>query len=228
MKKTVIIAGITGQDGTILANQLKKKGIDVIGLSRKKVKKKIFIKIEKTDYSFKSIKKIVDKYRPIEIYNFAGVSVPSKSWSQIKETFNSILFITLNFLEVIRLKKTIKFFNASSSEIFKDTTSKINENSKIFPNNPYSIAKASTLFLSNAYRIKYKLFIVNGIFFNHVSKEKHIHIYLIILPKKLKILKKKIKKIIINDSRVIRDFGDANDFMEISQKLMKKKYQKTI
>ena len=55
------------------------------------------------------------------------------------------------------------------------------------------------------------------------QKEKHIHIYLIILPKKLKILKKKIKKIIINDSRVIRDFGDANDFMEISQKLMKKK-----
>ena len=223
MKKTVIIAGITGQDGTILANQLKKKGINVIGLSRKKVKK-TFVKIEKTDYSFKSIKKIVDKYRPIEIYNFAGVSVPSKSWNQIKETFNSILFITLNFLEVIRLKKKIKFFNASSSEIFKDTTSKINENSKIFPNNPYGIAKASTLFLSNAYRIKYKLFIVNGIFFNHVSKRKTYTYLFNYIAKKIEDLKKKkIKKIIINDSRIIRDFGDASDFMKISQKLMKKK-----
>ena len=122
------------------------------------------------------------------------------------------------------MKKTIKFFNASSSEIFKDTTSKINENSKIFPNNPYSIAKASTLFLSNAYRIKYKLFIVNGIFFNHVSKIKtHTYLFNYIAKKIKDFKKKKIKKIIINDSRVIRDFGDANDFMEISQKLMKKK-----
>ena len=216
--KRIIISGITGQDGYLLSNLLKKKKFSVLGLSRNKSKNK---NILKTNYSKKSLEKIIDSFKPEEIYNFAGFTNPTESWNNPSENFFANFNITLNFLEILKKNKHIKFFNASSSEIFADDESLLNENSKIFPINPYGIAKSASYFLMNAYREKYQLFLINGILFNHESyrnKEKYLLKYLISSCKKIK--EKKIKKIVVKDSRPIRDFGCAKEYVSYIFKLM--------
>ena len=102
------------------------KNFLVIGLSRTVEYKKKNLIVLKTNYSLSSLQKIIIKYNPMHIYNFAAVSDPSISWIKPKNTFKSIIDITLNFLEIIKKhkEKKIKFFNASSSEIFKNTKKK--------------------------------------------------------------------------------------------------------
>ena len=219
--KKVIISGITGQDGNLLRNYLKEKNCDVLGLSRNKIKDK---KIIKTDYSIKSLYKIIQFFKPDEIYNLTGLTKPSLSWKFPENTFFANLNITLNFLEIIKKKKKIKFFNASSSEIFSDDKNLLSEDSKIFPKNPYGISKSASYFLVNAYREKYGLFLVNGILFNHESYKKNNSFllkYLLSSCRKLK--KNEIKNIIVKDSRPIRDFGCAKDFVKYFFQLMQLK-----
>lgn len=219
--KKVLITGVTGQDGCLLKKYLEKKKISVLGLSRKSHKDKNIIK---TDYSQNSLKKIIESFKPNEIYNFTGFTNPSDSWKNPKVNFFANLNITLNFLEILKKKKNIKFFNASSSEIFAKSKKKLDENSEIFPINPYGVSKSASYFLINAYRQKYGLFLINGILFNHssfLSKETYLLKYLLSSCNKVK--KNNIKKIIIRDSRPIRDFGYAQDFIEYIYKLMQLK-----
>jgi GDPmannose 4,6-dehydratase len=221
--KRIIIAGMTGQDGSLIYDYLKKKKFKILGLSRNSSKKKY---IKQTDYSLKSLKKIIFQFKPDEIYNFAGLSKPDLSWKLPYENFNANLMITLSFLEVLRIsRKKIKYFNASSSEIFKkDLIGKLNEDSQIFPCNLYGIAKAASHFLVSAYRKKYNLYLVNGIYFNHESyKNTEQYLLKYLLNSSKKIIKKKIKKIKILDSRPIRDFGCAKDYMMYTYKLMQVK-----
>ena len=216
--KKAIISGVTGQDGYLLSKHLKEKNYKILGLSRYKNKNKSIIK---TDYSEKSLKKIINTFKPDEIYNLTGFTKPSLSWKFPKDNFFANLNITLNFLEILKIKKKIKFFNASSSEIFSDDDKLINEDTKIFPKNPYGISKTASYFLVNAYREKYGLFLINGILFNHESYKKdesYLLKYLLSSCKKLK--EKKIKKITIKDSRPIRDFGCAKDFVKYFFELM--------
>jgi GDPmannose 4,6-dehydratase len=220
-KKTALIAGITGQDGIYLSRLLIKNNFQVIGLSRKKSTNKKNLLIIKTNYSGKSIRKIIKKYKPVQIYNLASISSPSLSWLRPTDSFKSIIDITTTFLEILKKNNSIKFFNASTSEIFKDSKKKLNENSPIFPANPYGIAKAAAHFMVSAYRKKYKIFAVNGIFFNHASpytKKKFLPSYLISECAKVK----KNPNYIINiqDSRPVRDFGFAADYMEASYKIL--------
>lgn len=222
-KNTALITGVTGQDGIYLSRLLIKKNFKVIGLSRKKHKKEKFL-IVKTNYSRGSIKKIVKKFKPTQIYNLASFSSPLISWSRPKETFESTIDITLTFLEIIKNNKKIKFFNASTSEIFKDSKKKLNEDSPIFPNNPYGIAKSAAHFLVSAYRENYKIFAVNGILFNHTSpyaSNFFLPSYLISEGNKVKKNKSHIIK--IQDSRPIRDFGFAKDYMEAAYKILSQK-----
>lgn len=219
--KKAIITGITGQDGYLLSKYLKKKNYLVIGLSRKLNKDK---KIIKTNYSKKSIEKIINFFKPDEIYNLTGFTNPSRSWEYPQKNFFANLNITLNFLEILKKHKKIKFFNACSSEIFSDSNSPLNENSKISPINPYGVAKSASYFLLNAYRKKYGLFLINAILFNHASyrSEKNFLLsYLLSSCKKIK--ENKTKKITIKDSRPIRDFGCAKDYVTYFHKLMKLK-----
>tara|TARA_Y100000591_G_scaffold333229_1_gene374818 strand:- start:4293 stop:5192 length:900 start_codon:yes stop_codon:yes gene_type:complete len=219
--KKIIIAGITGQDGSLLYDYLKSKKFKVIGLSRKRHKEK---HIFKTDYSLQSLSRLINLFKPDEIYNFSGLSNPSASWEKIKETLEANLYITVNFLEIIKKKKKIKYFNSSSSEIFKDSKNKLNENSSIYPINPYGVAKASSHFLVDAYRRKYNLFLINGIFFNHSSLKTNNDFLLKYLSLQFKKLKNnKIKKINIMDSRPVRDFGYAKDYIIYAYKLMQLK-----
>lgn len=219
--KRVIITGVTGQDGFLLKKFLEKKNFLILGLSRKLHKSKNIIK---TDYSQNSLKKIIENFKPNEIYNFTGFTNPLDSWENPKVNFFANFNITLNFLEILKKKKNIKFFNASSSEIFAESRKNLDEHSKIFPMSPYGIAKSASYFLVNAYRKRYGLFLINGILFNHssfLSKETFLLKYLLASCNEVK--KNNIKKIIIKDSRPIRDFGCAHDFIEYIYKLMQLK-----
>ena len=220
--KKILIAGITGQDGSLLKEFLQKKKFKILGLSRKKNKNKSIIK---TNYSYTSLKKIILSFKPNEIYNLSGLTKPSLSWEYPYENFYLNFTVTLNFLEVIRkYSKKTKYFNAGSSEIFENSPKKLHEKSKIFPTNPYGIAKSASHFLINAYRNKYKLFLVNGILFNHESyknTESYLLKYLLKSSKKIK--ENKQKNIKILDSRPVRDFGCAKDFVQYFYKLMQLK-----
>ena len=128
----------------------------------------------------------------------------------------------MNFLEIIKnYNKNIRFFHASSSEIFKTSNKLLNEDSQIYPTNPYGVAKSAAHFLVSAYRNNYKLFAVNGIFFNHDSpyrKKNFLLKYLI--SHSLKVKNKKKNKISLSDPRPVRDFGFAGDFMEAAYKIL--------
>jgi GDPmannose 4,6-dehydratase len=220
--KKILIAGITGQDGYYLSKKLSKNNI-VIGLSRRK--KKIYnnTKVIQTDYSYEHLNKIIGLYRPNIIFNFACQSNPIQSWQKPYETIFSIVNINLNFLEIIK-KKNIKYFHASSSEIFHKTEKKLNEDSYIFPNNPYGCSKAFSHFLVSSYRKKYKIYAVNGIFFNHESTRRNIN-YLgkKLITEALNVKYKKQKIIRLKDKHAVRDFGYAEDYVDAAVEIMNQK-----
>jgi GDPmannose 4,6-dehydratase len=221
--KKILIAGITGQDGYYLAKKLLRNNI-IIGLSRKKaIKIHKNIKIIKTDYNFNHLKKIITSYQPNIIFNLACQSNPVQSWVKPEETIFSIVNINLNFLEIIR-NKNIKYFNASSSEIFARTENRLNEDSYIFPDNPYGCSKAFSHFLVSSYRKKYKIYAVNGIFFNHESTRRRKNFLgkkLITETLNIKYKKQKIIKLL--NKRPVRDFGYAEDYIDAAIKIMKLK-----
>ena len=180
-----LITGIEGQDGFYLSRLLQEKGYEVMGVVRKKAMTfdEIHVHEERptvrriyadlNDYS--SIMSAISETQPDEIYNLAGQSEIPLSWKQpfIMAEVNAIG--VLRVLEAIRIiKPDVRFFQASSSEIFGDSSGKpCNEESAVCPRNPYGTAK---LFAHNCvknYREHYGLFACNGILFNHESPRRN-------------------------------------------------------
>jgi len=181
LNKTAIISGVSGQDGAFLAKLLIDKGYHVVGASRD---------VERASLSFLKKLKILDsiemislspldlmgmitsikKYNPIEIYNLSGQSSVGISFQQPHGTMESIIMGTLNFLEAIRFtNQSIKFYNAGSSEMFGTSSEKVTEQTRLSPQSPYAVAKASSFFEVANYREAYGLFATTGILFNHES-----------------------------------------------------------
>lgn len=224
-RKIALITGFNGQDGFYLNKILKDMNYKVYGLIRKKnldIKEKNIIK---TDYSFKHIDQIIKKIKPDEVYNFASQSFPFLSWKDLNETLISINDITKNLLIILqKSKKKFKFFNSSSAEIFAESKSKLNENSKIFPINPYGCAKAFSHFMVCSFRENYKLFALNGIFFNHDSiKSNNNFLLKKIVTTAIDIKNGKKKYLYLNSLKPVRDFGHAEDYMIAAYKIMQQK-----
>jgi GDPmannose 4,6-dehydratase len=180
--KTAIITGITGQDGSYLAQLLIKENYTVIGLTRgynnstissfKYLKIDDKIKMEECDLlDFSSIVKLLLKYKPDEFYNLAAQSSVSVSFEQPIGTINYNTQSLLNILESIRLLKLdTKVYQASSSEMFGYVKSlPVNEVTPMHPLSPYAISKASGYWIGINYRESYGVHCVNGILFNHES-----------------------------------------------------------
>ncbi len=230
-KNKILIAGIYGQDGSYLAQYLlKKRNYQIIGLTRKK--KKYFkyfgtdekkITIVSTNYNYNSLSKIIKKFKPYIIFNLTGQSVPIISWSIPEKTIFSIVNININFIKsILNFSKKTRYFNASSSDIFSESKTRIDEQSPISPDNPYGCAKACSHFLIRSYRQRYKLFLVNGILFNHDSTRRSINfIGKKIINDAIKIKLKLKKKLYIQNTSVIRDFGYAKNYVEGMYKIMK-------
>ncbi len=181
-KKTALICGVSGQDGSFLAELLLSKGYSVFGTSRDAqgsgfsnlrqlgVKEQIqFISMVPED--FRSVLVALRKSNPDEIYYLAGQSSVGLSFEQPAETIQSITLGTLNMLEGCRMMdKQIKLYHAGSGECFGDTQGNpANEQTPFYPMSPYAVAKSSAYWLVNNYRDAYGLFACTGILFNHES-----------------------------------------------------------
>lgn len=174
-----LITGFTGQDGSYLAEVLLEKGYEVYGMYRrisgdpfinvshlnKKVK---YVKGNVSDAS--SIYRIINEIKPHEIYNLAGQSQVLESTIEPEETFRINTIGVLNILEAIKLlDKNIKFYQASTSEMFGSSLPPQNEDTPFNPRSPYAIAKLAAHNLVRNYRESYNLFACAGILFNHES-----------------------------------------------------------
>ena len=185
MAKRALITGITGQDGSYLAELLLKKGYEVYGFERRAsnkhhsniehIKDKIhFISGDLTDQS--SLVGPIAEIVPDEVYNLAAQSFVGASWDQPEYTGNVTAFGALRVLEAIlhqQKNKSIKFYQASSSEMFgKVKQVPQNEDTPFYPRSPYGFAKVYAHHATVNYRESYDLFAVSGILFNHESERR--------------------------------------------------------
>ena len=168
-----LIIGGTGQFGISLKNLLNKKKEKVIITSRFKnsTTKNFFFEVIVLDiYKKEKIFKIIEKYKPQNIFYFAGQSSPNISFIKKKETLRSNFIGCRNVLEcVYKIDKNIKFIYAASSEMYGDLKGKISLRSKKYPVNPYGISKLKGFNLTKLYREKYNLKAYNAIIFNTES-----------------------------------------------------------
>ena len=222
MVQTILIAGISGQDGYFLTRKLKKKGFNIIGLSRKKRLNGLAKIILKTNYNEQNLIKILKKFKPSIIFNFAGESFPQDSWQNPLKKQNSITRINLNFINaILKTNKKIKYFHASSAEIFGASKNKISEDSLYLPSTPYGCFKLSAHLTLDVFRKKYKLFLVNGILFNHDSARRGKKFLSSEIIRAAKQIKKGVnKKLILQTPYPVRDFAHAEDIIDAIYKIM--------
>jgi len=178
--KKALITGITGQDGSYLAEFLLSKGYEVYGMYRRTsvdvferigdIKDKItLVQGDLTDVS--SMTRILKEIKPDEIYNLAAQSFVPASWTQPISTGDITAIGVTRLLESIRLADPkIKFYQASSSEMFgKAQETPQTEDTPFYPRSPYGVAKVYAYWITKNYRESYGLYASNGILFNHES-----------------------------------------------------------
>lgn len=189
MNKIALITGITGQDGSYLAEFLLKKGYEVHGIKRRtsllntdridhlyqepheKNRKLILHYGDMTDSM--NITHIIQKVQPDEIYNLAAMSQVHVSFETAEYVANTDGLGTLRILEAVRLlglEKKIKIYQASTSELYgKAIQTPQNEKTPFYPRSPYGVAKLYAYWITVNYREAYGIFASNGILFNHES-----------------------------------------------------------
>src|SRR3990167_3886572 len=179
-QKRALITGITGQDGSYLAEFLLSKNYKVFGITRRTSTpnyeriKHIEDKIELIPADLldqQSLTSAIDYSQPDEIYNLAAQSFVATSWSQPVLTGEFTALGVTRMLEAMRqIKPDAKFYQASSSEMFgKVKQTPQNENTPFHPRSPYGVAKVYGHWITINYRESYDLFTISGILFNHES-----------------------------------------------------------
>ena len=175
-----LITGITGQDGSYLAEFLLKKGYEVYGMYRRSsvetfgridhIKDKInLVCADLTDQS--SLNETIRTINPDEVYNLAAQSFVPVSWTQPLLTSDITALGVTRLLEAIRhINPKIKFYQASSSEMFgKVQETPQTEKTPFYPRSPYGVSKVYSFWITKNYRESYDMFCCNGILFNHES-----------------------------------------------------------
>ena len=227
-KKIALITGVNGQDGSYLANYLLGLGYQVIGTVRSlnsKLWRLEYFNIEKkinlVECNFtepKAINNLMKKYKKIdEIYNLAAISFVYSSFNQPFNTFRTNLDPVLEFLEIIRNeKRDIKFYQASTSEMYGDLSSgRLSESSPMRPSSPYAVAKLASYNLVKLYRNGYNVFASNGILFNHESPLRSDVFVTRKITKSLSTYKNNLKwDNSIGNIYSVRDWGFAEDYVK--------------
>jgi GDPmannose 4,6-dehydratase len=232
--RTAFITGVTGQDGSYLAELLLKKGYLVVGLKRRTSSistdriNNIFshpnFKMEY--YSLHDggvIYRLIKKYNPHEVYNLAAQSHVRVSFEVPEETVETIAMGTLRWLEAIRITDpTIRFYQASSSEMYGDNPEyPQTEDTKFMPASPYACAKVFAHNLVRNYRESYGLFACCGILFNHESPRRGETF----VTRKITLAAARIKlglqdTLYLGNLDAKRDWGFAGDYVEAIWKMM--------
>ena len=237
-KKIALIFGVSGQDGSYLADFLIKKNYSVIGVTRNKSKKnmyrleklKIFNKvkiIQGVALDQKFLNKIIKKYSSIkEIYYLAGDSSATDSLIYPHKSFESNTTGILNILLTIkRINKKIKVFYAASGQFYGNSKNNYySEKSVIKPTTPYAIAKAAGYWLVKIFRENYDLYACSGILFNHESPLRSDEF----VTKKIINVSKQIKKnnkvkLRMGNIDVYRDWGWAPEYVKAMWLMLQQK-----
>lgn len=180
MGKKALITGITGQDGSYLAELLLEKGYEVAGVIRRlstpntRYIESLLGKIKLYDGDLLdqgSIQRAIIDFKPDEVYNLAAQSFVKTSWAQPILTSDATGLGAVRVLEAIRnTDQDIKFYQASSSEMFGNNPEEfLNEESRMLPHSPYAIAKLYAHQMTKNYRDSYGMYTCSGILFNHES-----------------------------------------------------------
>ncbi len=232
-KKTALITGITGQDGAYLSELLLEKGYTVHGIKRRSSshntsrinhligepqdkKNKFFLHYGDMTDSL-SLIGIINKIRPDEIYNLAALSHVKVSFENPEFTTNTNALGTLRILEAIKLlklEKKTKFYQASTSEMFGNSSSFQSEITKFEPESPYAASKLYAYWITKIYRKSYNIFASNGILFNHESPLRgETFVTKKIISRLYEISKGSDKKLYLGNLNSIRDWGHAKDYV---------------
>jgi len=228
MAKTALICGVSGQDGSYLAQLLLQKGYQVHGTARDAQATNfpnlitLGIKEQISCHSmalndFRSVLQVLAKVQADEIYNLAGQSSVGLSFEQPVETLESISVGTLNLLEAIRfLGRPARLYSAGSSECFGNTDGQPADESTPFrPRSPYAVAKATAFWEVANYREAYNLFACTGILFNHESPlrpERFVTQKIIKAAKR--IASGSTEKLQLGNISIARDWGWAPEYVE--------------
>ena len=244
MKKKALIFGITGQDGSYLAELLLKKKYEVHGVKRRSSS----LNTSRIDHLYQdpheknrnfilhygdvtdsfSINYLVSKIKPQEIYNLAAQSHVAVSFEVPEYTANADAIGALRILESIRsngLERKTKFYQAGTSEMFgKVQNFPQNEKTPFYPRSPYGVAKVYAHWVTINYRETYKIFACNGILFNHESPNRgETFVTKKIINALCKIKLGKQKKLYLGNLDAKRDWGHAKDYVLAMWKMMQKK-----
>ena len=242
MKKKNLILGITGQDGSYLLDFLIKKNYEVHGLIRRsatgntknidhliknpKFYKKSFFLHRGDLLDAVSLKNIINKIQPDEIYNFADQDHVGWSYEIPIYSFKTTALSIIEILEILKnIKKKIKYFQPISSNIFGITNSKKqNEKTVADPNSIYGLAKLTAYQACKMYASIYNLFLCGAIFYNHESpKRSKDYVTKKIVENVCAIYQGKKKNIYLGDIKVKIDWGYAKDYAETAWKIMQLK-----
>lgn len=223
---TALLTGITGQDGSYLAELLIKKGYRVIGVARRSSTvnyERIHhllddITVVQGDLQDQgSLLAMLEEYKPTEVYNLAAQSFVPTSWNQPALTGDITALGVTRILEAIRfVNPNIRFYQASSSEMFgKVMTVPQNESTPFYPRSPYGVAKVYGHWITVNYRESFNMFAVSGILFNHESPRRGLEF----VTRKIsdgvaKIKTGKAKELRLGNLEAQRDWGFAGDYVE--------------
>jgi GDPmannose 4,6-dehydratase len=244
MKKVALIFGITGQDGSYLAELLIKKGYLVHGVKRRssslntsrvdhiyqdpyEKKKNFFLHYGDVTDAI-SVSTLIKKIRPNEIYNLAAQSHVAVSFEVPEYTANADAIGALRILEAIKFhgfEKITKFYQAGTSEMFgKVQQVPQNEKTPFYPRSPYGVAKVYAHWITINYREAYNIFACNGILFNHESPRRgETFVTRKIVIALCRIKSGKQKKLFLGNIEAKRDWGHAQDYVEAMWKMLQKK-----
>lgn len=232
--KKALITGITGQDGSYLAEFLIKKGYKVYGVNRRTSTTNIWrihhilddVEMLSGDLlDQNSLMHCIEESQPDEVYNLAAQSFVPTSWNQPILTGEITALGVTKILEAIRLiKKDAKFYQASSSEMFgKVQAVPQSEKTPFYPRSPYGVSKLYGHWITINYRESYKMFTCSGILFNHESPRRGLEF----VTKKItdgaaKIKTGKTNELVLGNLDAKRDWGFAGDYVEAMWMMLQK------
>ncbi len=242
--KKALITGITGQDGSYLAEFLLDKGYEVHGVKRRTS----LINTDRIDHLYQdpyvqgrkfilhhgdltdstSIIRIIQEVQPDEIYNLAAQSHVAVSFEEPEYTANSDALGALRILEAIRilnLEKKTKYYQASTSELYGATQENPqNEKTPFYPRSPYGVAKLYAYWITVNYREAYNIYACNGVLFNHESPVRGETFVTRKITRALARIKIGLqKKLYLGNLNALRDWGHAKDFVEAQWLMLQQK-----
>ena len=229
---TALITGITGQDGSYLAELLLSKGYRVVGVARRSST----VTYERINHLLDDITVVqgdlhdqgsllglIEEYEPTEIYNLAAQSFVPTSWNQPALTGDITAIGVTRILEAIRfVNPKIRFYQASSSEMFgKVLEVPQNEDTPFYPRSPYGVAKVYGHWITVNYRESFNMFATSGILFNHESPRRGLEF----VTRKIsdgvaKIKHGLVKELRLGNLEAQRDWGFAGDYVEAMWRML--------